>query len=163
MLLILIFLSIQSKESTIKQDFNKILSEIEFNKELSRRELIINTLIQIESENNNIARNGDNIGILQIRPIMVYEVNRILGCNKYKLKDRFDPIKSIEMFKIYTNHHTPDWNLELVARRWNGGYNGELKLSTLNYYLKITDKHAYRWYYSENCWNNVINNSGSNK
>ena len=136
-LLILISLSIQSKESTIKQDFNKILSEIEFNKELLRRELIINTLIQIESENNNIARNGDNIGILQIRPIMVYEVNRILGCNKYKLKDRFDPTKSIEMFKIYTNHHTPDWNLELVARRWNGGYNGELKLSTLSYYLKI--------------------------
>lgn len=136
-ILILIFLSIQSKESTIKQDFNKILSEIEFNKELLRRELIINTLIQIESENNNIARNGDNIGILQIRPIMVYEVNRILGCNKYKLKDRFDSIKSIEMFKIYTNHHTPDWNLELVARRWNGGYNGELNLSTLNYYLKI--------------------------
>ena len=136
-LLILIFLSIQSKESTIKQDFNKILSEIEFNKELLRRELIINTLIQIESENNNIARNGDNIGILQIRPIMVYEVNSILGFNKYKLKDRFDPIKSIEMFKIYTNHHTPDWNLELVSRRWNGGYNGELKSSTLNYYLKI--------------------------
>ena len=141
-LLILIFLSIQSKESTIKQDFNKILSEIEFNKELLRRELIINTLIQIESENNNIARNGDNIGILQIRPIMVYEINRILGYKKYKLRDRFDPIKSIEMFKIYTNHHTPDWNLELVARRWNGGYNGELKLSTLNYYLKIKSKNT---------------------
>ena len=136
-LLILVFISIQSKESTIKLEFNKILSEIEFNKELLRRELIINSIIQIESENNNIARNGDNIGILQIRPIMVYEINRILGYKKYKLKDRFDPIKSIEMFKIYTNHHTPDWDLELVARRWNGGYNGELKLSTLNYYLKI--------------------------
>lgn len=136
-LLILIFLSIQSKESTIKLEFNKILSEIEFNKELLRRELIINSIIQIESENNNIARNGDNIGILQIRPIMVYEINRILGYKKYELRDRFNPIKSIEMFKIYTNHHTPDWNLELVARRWNGGYNGELKLSTLNYYLKI--------------------------
>ena len=136
-LLILIFLSIQSKESTIKLELNKILSEIESNKEFSRRELIINSIIQIESENNSIARNGDNIGILQIRPIMVYEINRILGYKKYKLKDRFDPIKSIEMFKIYTNHHTPDWDLELVARRWNGGYNGELKLSTLNYYLKI--------------------------
>ena len=136
-LLILVFISIQSKESTIKLEFNKILSEIEANKEFSRREVIINSIIQIESENNNIARNGDNIGILQIRPIMVYEINRILGYKKYKLKDRFDPIKSIEMFKIYTNHHTPDWDLELVARRWNGGYNGELKLSTLNYYLKI--------------------------
>mgnify|MGYP001221640126 CR=1 FL=1 len=136
-LLIPIFLSIQSKESTIKLEFNKILSEIEFNKELSRRELIINSIIQIESENNNIARNGDNIGILQIRPIMVYEINRILGYKKYELRDRFDPIKSIEMFKIYTNHHTPDWNLELVARRWNGGYNGEYKKKTLSYYLKI--------------------------
>ena len=132
-----LLLSISSQEHIVRQNFNRVLSEIEFNKELLRRELIINTLIQIESENNNIARNGDNIGILQIRPIMVYEVNRILGCNKYKLKDRFNPIKSIEMFKIYTNHHTPDWNLELVARRWNGGCNGELKLSTLNYYLKV--------------------------
>jgi hypothetical protein len=136
-LLILIFLSIQSKESTLKLEFNKILSEIEFNKELSRRELIINSIIQIESENNNFARNGDNIGILQIRPIMVYEINRILGYKKYELRDRFDPIKSIEMFKIYTNHHTPDWNLELVARRWNGGYNGERKKKTLSYYLKV--------------------------
>ena len=136
-LLILVSLSIQSKESTIKLDFNKILSEIEFNKELLRRELIVNSIIQIESENNNIARNGDNIGILQIRPIMVYEINRILGYKKYELRDRFDSIKSIEMFKIYTNHHTPDWNLELVARRWNGGYNGEYKKKTLSYYLKI--------------------------
>lgn len=136
----LLLLSISSQENIVRQNFNRVLSEIEFNRELLRRELIINTLIQIESENNNIARNGDNIGILQIRPIMVYEVNRILGCNKYKLKDRFDPIKSIEMFEIYTNHHTPDWNLELVARRWNGGCNGELKLSTLNYYLKLKRK-----------------------
>jgi hypothetical protein len=136
-LLILVSLSIQSKESTIKLEFDKILSEIEFNKELSRRELIINSIIQIESENNNFARNGDNIGILQIRPIMVYEINRILGYKKYELRDRFDSIKSIEMFKIYTNHHTPDWNLELVARRWNGGYNGEYKKKTLSYYLKI--------------------------
>lgn len=136
-LLILIFLSIQSKESTLKLEFNKILSEIEFNKELSRRELIINSIIQIESENNNFARNGDNIGILQIRPIMVYEVNRILGYKKYKLKDRFSSIKSIEMFKIYTNHHTPDWNLELVARRWNGGFRGEHKTATINYYKQV--------------------------
>jgi hypothetical protein len=136
-LLILIFLSIQSKESTIKLEFSKILSEIEFNKELLRRELIINSIIQIESENNNFARNGDNIGILQIRPIMVYEINRILGYKKYELRDRFDSIKSIEMFKIYTNHHTPDWDLELVARRWNGGYNGECKKKTLSYYLKV--------------------------
>lgn len=134
-----LLLSISSQEHIVKLNFSKILSEIEFNKELSRRELIINSIIQIESENNNIARNGDNIGILQIRPIMVYEINRILGYKKYKLKDRFDPTKSIEMFKIYTSHHTPDWNLELVARRWNGGYNGELKSSTLNYYLKIKD------------------------
>ena len=132
-----LLLSISSQEHIVKRNFNEILLEIEFNKEFLRRELIVNSIIQIESENNSIARNGDNIGILQIRPIMVYEINRILGYKKYKLRDRFDPIKSIEMFKIYTNHHTPDWTLELVARRWNGGHNGELKLSTLNYYLKV--------------------------
>ena len=132
-----LLLSISSQEHIVKQDFNEILLEIEFNKEFLRRELIVNSIIQIESENNSIARNGDNIGILQIRPIMVYEINRILGYEKYKLKDRFDPIKSIEMFKIYTNHHTPDWDLELVARRWNGGFRGEHKTATINYYKQV--------------------------
>ena len=132
-----LLLSISSQEHIIKQDFNKILLEIEFNKELLRRELIFNTITIIESENNHLARNGDNIGLVQIRPIMIKEVNTILKKNIYSNKDRYCPIKSREIFYIYTNYHTPNWNPELVTRRWNGGPNGENKLETLKYYLKF--------------------------
>ena len=106
-------------------------------KELSLKELIVNAIILHESTNDSLAVNKDAVGLLQIRPIMVREVNNILKHKKYKLSDRFDSIKSIEMFYIYTNHHTPSWELELVTRRWNGGENGELKPSTFIYYLTI--------------------------
>ena len=141
-LIILLFIPLFCFNSVAEVNLESYFNDLKVKKEEEIKNNIIESIIQIESESDSFAINGDNLGILQIRPIMVYEVNRILGYKKYRLKDRFDPIKSIEMFKIYTNHHTPDWNLELVARRWNGGYNGELKLSTLNYYLKIKSKNT---------------------
>ena len=97
---------------------------------------LINAIISKESEGKDTAM-GDMVGILQIRPVMVREVNNILGYIKYTLKDRIDRMKAIEMFRIYTDHHTPDWNMELVCRRWNGGYKGETKFETYQYYREV--------------------------
>jgi hypothetical protein len=133
---ILLSLSLTSKEYVVYVDFNNVLKEIEINKEKERREKIIHAIIFKESEGLDTIV-GDMVGQLQIRPIMVREVNRILGSVKYSLEDRMDKVKSIEMFNIYTNHHTPDWNLELVARRWNGGFRGEHKTATINYYKQV--------------------------
>lgn len=129
-------LSLTSKEYVVNVDFNNVLKEVEVNKEKERREKIIHAIISKESEGTDTIV-GDMVGQLQMRPVMVIEVNNILGSIKYSLEDRMDKIKSIEMFKIYTNHHTPDWNLELVARRWNGGYRGEYKTATINYYKQV--------------------------
>jgi hypothetical protein len=81
-----------------------------------------------ESSNLENPPDGDNghaVGPYQIWPIMVETVNERLPKNKqYTLEDRRNLKKSEEMFVIYTNRFTPDWNPEDVAARWNGGPKG---------------------------------------
>lgn len=115
---------------------SKFLLKIEEDKIQEYKNNIIQAVIQKESEGKDTVV-GDMVGILQIRPIMVREVNNILGYIGFTLSDRQNREKSIEMFKIYTDHHTPDWNMELVCRRWNGGYRGETKFETYQYYRKV--------------------------
>lgn len=101
---------------------------------------ILFSIIQVESNfnPNAIGDNGKAVGILQIHPIMVEDVNRIAKTN-YNLEDRYCPQKSSQMFFIYTNHYTPDWNFEKVAKRWNGGPRGDRKEATEKYWQRILD------------------------
>lgn len=114
----------------------------------AQRLLHINRLIykiaMIESGHNEMCVNSKEnaVGLLQIRPIMVKEVNRILGTNKYKLKDRFDKDKSIEMFKVYQGHYNPNYDYKKAAFLWNGGSNyckanKEKKKRLTKYYNKM--------------------------
>ena len=50
--------------------------------------------MQVESGNDTLAYNAKEnaAGCLQIRPIMVREVNRLLGKDSFKLKDRLSLI-----------------------------------------------------------------------
>ena len=109
--------------------------------ETVRKGAIIAAIIQVESNGNPRAHNKseDAVGILQITPIMVAEVNRIAG-TRFKLSDRWDAHCSLLMFAHYTNHYTPCWTPELVARRWNGGPRGDKKQSTLKYWEKVEKK-----------------------
>ena len=74
---------------------------------------------------------------MQIRPIMVKEVNRILTKrdiqDSFKLEDRFDRRKSIEMFNIWKSYWHPDDPYEVISRCWNGGVRGHEKKSTERY------------------------------
>jgi hypothetical protein len=82
----------------------------------------------------------ESVGLLQIRPIMIREVNQILGYNKYQLSDRLSDKKSIEIFMTYQHEFNPTMDFEKMCRLWNGGRSGMKKASTLNYYqnaLKI--------------------------
>lgn len=108
---------------------------------------LVTALIHVESRGNDSAI-GDRhlvgseaVGALQIRPIMVREVNRILKIKKsdkrYKLKDRFDRNKTIEMFYVWKNYHHKDSNFETIARNWNGGPKGYKRNSTLKYWNKV--------------------------
>ena len=108
---------------------------------------LLNALIFVESNGDDSAI-GDRhligneaIGVLQIRPIMVREVNRILKIqgktNLFNLKDRFDRQQSIRMFMVWKNFHHKDSNNEVIARNWNGGPKGYKIKRTEKYWNKI--------------------------
>lgn len=104
---------------------------------------VLTALIYVESRGIDSAYNvtEDAVGCLQIRPIMVREVNRILRRTgkeeKFEMKDRWDREKSLEMFHIWREYHHPNSTDEVIARNWNGGPNGHTKNSTLNYWKKV--------------------------
>lgn len=104
---------------------------------------ITDALIQVESAGRDSAYNAseDAVGCLQIRPIMVREVNRILRKQgdtlRYRLKDRWSREKSLEMFHVWREYHHPNSTDEVIARNWNGGPRGYEKESTLKYWRKV--------------------------
>jgi soluble lytic murein transglycosylase-like protein len=106
------------------------------------KQMVLEKIIQIESEGNPMAvgDNGKAIGLLQIWPIMIHEVNRLLKEERYSLEDRWDSLKSIEMFITYQQIVNPDWNEELAARRWNGGIRGERNPKTDIYWEKYLNQ-----------------------
>lgn len=116
-------------------------------KSVMPEEQLITAIIQVESRGNDSAV-GDKhlvgaeaVGALQIRPIMVREVNRILKLKRseirFNLKDRWDREKSIEMFQIWKEFHHEDDDFETIARNWNGGPNGYKNSRTERYWLKV--------------------------
>jgi hypothetical protein len=114
-------------------------------KPIERTELV-QALIMVESSGREDAYNEqeDAVGCLQIRRVMVKDVNRILkkqGEDKrFKLKDRWDCDKAVEMFEIYTNHYHPDADDETIARGWNGGPDGHKKPATEKYWNKVKNQ-----------------------
>ena len=99
---------------------------------------LLNAVMAVESNFDTMAYNSkeDAVGVLQIRPIMVREVNRLLGEDKYTLKDRWSKAKSIEMFNVI-RLHTKNATDQKIARNWNGGCNGHKKQNTLKYWQKV--------------------------
>jgi hypothetical protein len=99
---------------------------------------LIAAIIQVESGGDTLAYNSkeDAVGCLQIRPIMVREVNRLLGKDSFTLQDRWNKAKSIQMFNILRSH-TKNPTDEKLARNWNGGWNGHKKKSTIKYWNKV--------------------------
>ena len=99
---------------------------------------LIMAIIQVESGGDTLAHNikEDAAGVLQIRPIMVAEVNRLIGKDSFTLNDRWSVQKSIAMFNVIRSH-TQDPTNEKLARNWNGGWQGYKKKSTIKYWNKV--------------------------
>ena len=99
---------------------------------------LLNAVMAVESNFDTLAYNAKEnaAGVLQIRPIMVREVNRLLGENKYTLKDRWSKAKSIQMFNVLRSH-LKGASDEEIARTWNGGYNGKNIPQTMQYWQKV--------------------------
>jgi len=152
LLLGLLPLFISSNTKTLEFNYEKIEQPIlELNRKdvppIIEDERLVSALIFVESRGNDSAI-GDRhlvgneaVGALQIRPIMVKEVNRILKIQKidkrFTLKDRFERDKSIEMFYIWKNYHHKDSDYETIARNWNGGPKGYKLDRTVKYWNKV--------------------------
>ena len=101
----------------------------------------------VESSNNTKAYNKkENAkGILQIRPIYVDDVNRIVGYKRFTYNDAFSRTKSIIMFNIYTTHYGKRYTRltgriatnMIKAKLHNGGPNGFKKTATKKYWRKV--------------------------
>ena len=84
--------------------------------------IFIEALIWVESKGDEKAIGAnDDVGVLQIRPIMVAEANRITGYDKYTLEDRFSRDKSIEMWQVVQDYHNPEKDIE-EALKWHNRY-----------------------------------------
>ena len=106
--------------------------------------LLILALISVESSGDPNAQ-GDwdgkeykAIGILQIHPVFLADVNRILGVEKYKLDDRWNPEKSKAMVRVWFRHYSKYWSNEKCIRWYNAG--GSWQCEAAERYYKKTMK-----------------------
>ena len=74
----------------------------------------------VETMNDTLAYNPleEATGIFQIRPIRLKDYNYRTGSN-YKMKDLFDYEVSEKIFLYFADQIGP-YDLEQIARRWNG-------------------------------------------
>lgn len=108
---------------------------------------LLAAMIQVESSGNNLASNANEnaYGPLQIRPIVIEDVSRILS-NPYQHALCTNLAYSIHIAKAYINHYATSNRLGRIpsyqdaARIWNGGPNGFRKASTLDYWRKVQGK-----------------------
>tara|TARA_R110000764_G_scaffold153968_1_gene241898 strand:- start:203 stop:742 length:540 start_codon:yes stop_codon:yes gene_type:complete len=115
-------------------------------------EEFIEAVIYVESRGDINAYNEteEAVGCLQIRPIMLREVNRVLKRDRselrFTLEDRWDREKSIDIFHIIAEQTKCCENIskleffETVARRWNGGRRGDRKKATEIYWERVKNK-----------------------
>ena len=92
--------------------------------------LILKTLFTaiciIESSGNPNSVNGKAVGIAQIQPNVIADVNK--WGHHYTLNDRLDPYKSEQIFYIYTSHYITklklDDSIQNRANIWRYGPRG---------------------------------------
>lgn len=101
---------------------------------------VVNAIMKVESNGNPNAVSGASVGALQITPLLVAECNNILRARKskkrYKLKDRLNVAKSIEMFLLIQSFYNPKNSIEKAIRSWNGGIHYSIR-RTQQYYNKV--------------------------
>ena len=100
-------------------------ADYEPNQHLSEWETTQLALILTESQMDSLAVGKDNdLGILQITPIFVDEVNRLVGKDIFTHQDALSPEKSLQMLAIYQEHKNPTHDTDKAIQLHNpkGGY-----------------------------------------
>ena len=102
-------------------------------------------MTHVESRGDSLAYNKREqaAGVLQIRPIMLREINQQLRragrTYQYTREERFSKAMSERMFLDYVRLLHPNDSLECIARCWNGGPKGMKKKSTIQYWSKVKE------------------------
>ncbi len=108
--------------------------------------LLIAALMRVESGGStSLATPGPRgeVGCLQIRPVVIRDLNRIAGRQRFTMADRLDRSRSVEIFNAYVYHYATaerigrEPTLEDMARIWNGGPRGYRKPETAAYWQKV--------------------------
>ena len=99
--------------------------------------LLLSALIQIESNGNDHAkgRHGE-LGALQIKPILVRDVNRIMGTS-YAHAQVTNRATATLIANAYLSHYGKNLSDESLARLWQGGPKGLRKPSTRAYGRRV--------------------------
>lgn len=135
MLLMLIIVSsceINSYQPIKDKEETDVLKQ-EIKEEPSEWDIFVEALIQVESEGKADAVGKTNdVGILQITPIYVKDVNRILGEEKYDLSCRTDTEKSLEMFEILQSHYNPKKDIDKAIKLHNPRAGQSYRIKIMN-------------------------------
>jgi soluble lytic murein transglycosylase-like protein len=99
--------------------------------------LLLSALIQVESGGNDHAkgRHGE-LGALQIKPILVRDVNRIMGTH-YTHAQVTNRATATFIANAYLNHYGRNLSDESLARLWQGGPKGLRRSSTRAYGKRV--------------------------
>lgn len=112
----------------------EITEVVEVNQDSLDWETFTKALIWVESRGDSKAVGSkDDVGVLQITPILVEDCNRILKNEGFTLEDRLDSLKSVEMFNIIQDHYNPQHDYHWALKLWNSG-------APLSYHRKVMDK-----------------------
>ena len=78
-----------------------------------------------ESGLNPAVTNGDQYGLLQIRPVYVAEANRLAGEERFTHEDALDPALAMEMFDIVQEAHNPKRDIRKAIKLHSSGGTGK--------------------------------------
>ena len=102
--------------------------------------LLLSALIQIESAGNDLARGKHGeLGALQIKPILVRDVNRIMGTH-YAHQQVTNRVTSIFIANAYLSHYGKHLSDESLARLWQGGPKALRRSSSRAYGRRVMRK-----------------------
>ena len=99
--------------------------------------LLLSALIQVESHGNDLARGKHGeLGALQIKPIMVRDVNRIMGTS-YAHAQVTNRATATFIANAYLAHYGRNLSDESLARLWQGGPKALRKPSSRAYGRRV--------------------------
>lgn len=99
--------------------------------------LLLSALMAVESGGDDLARGRHGeLGALQIKPIMVRDVNRIMGTS-YTHAQVTNRATATFIANAYFARYGRNLSDESLARIWQGGPRGHLKSSTRAYGKRV--------------------------